>query len=688
MKKRFCSGILFLSSLFLLSSCNMESTNQNNNQNGYSQGEKLSVEDNEADNEVLTEVDETINDSTFSIETLDGGFLVDNNTYTITKGGTYILSGKLEGNILIDVKEATNDSYDVVLELNGVTIISSSNSPILALESDYSYNLEIVAKKDTTNIIKDLRSEKEADSELGEAAIYSNVDLEIKGKGILYVKGNYNNGIHTKDDLEIKNLTLSVEAVNNALKGNDSVTIESGELTIISTKGDGIETSNSELSSKGNQKGNVTISGGTITIYSLCDGIDSACDVFISDTADIEIYTSNYSSYSSEVASSLSTTLYLRAKSSSYRYSAYFYDNDGNGVFVNSKSMSIQGRTNYYYYTIDIPKGYTNVKFYSFTSNQENSLDTYQAVSDSTTLNTSYDMVTLSISQSKLNVSWSTYTTYNQAGGFGSFGPGGMNSNTEKSEYSAKGIKASNEIKITDGKLYIKAYDDGLHANNEELIESTSTYGKGNITISGGNISITSKDDGIHADNTIKVSDSAYINILESHEGIEANQIYFSGGNTYCYSKDDCINAAKAGLSQTPCIYISDTAYIDLDCASGDTDTLDSNGNIKMTGGTLIVKNRSSQAQSMTGGTIDLDGTFTMTGGILISFGTWCNEVNMSANVSKTTQVEKGTYTIKDSSGDVVLKTELEVSYMGYRVISKLSGSYNLYKDDTLISSF
>ena len=33
--------------------------------------------------------------------------------------------------------------------------------------------------------------------------VYSLVDLKLKGKGILYVSSSYN-GIHTKDDLEIR----------------------------------------------------------------------------------------------------------------------------------------------------------------------------------------------------------------------------------------------------------------------------------------------------------------------------------------------------------------------------------------------------------------------------------------------------------------------------------------------------
>ena len=71
-------------------------------------------------------------------------------------------------------------------------------------------------------------------------------------------------------------MIVKVTAVNNAFKGNDAVDIESGNIIAISAKGDGIKTSNSSLSNKGNQKGIVTITGGNIDIYAACDGIDAS----------------------------------------------------------------------------------------------------------------------------------------------------------------------------------------------------------------------------------------------------------------------------------------------------------------------------------------------------------------------------------------------------------------------------
>ena len=149
---------------------------------------------------------------------------------------------------------------------------------------------------------------------------------------------------------------------------------------------------------------------------------------------------------------------------------------------------------------------------------------------------------------------------------------------------------------------------------------------------------------------------------------------------------DDAVNAAKCGMSTTPAVYIKD-GYIDLDCASGDTDTLDSNGSVYISGGYTVLKNRGNSSSSMTGGTIDIDNQVTLTGGILLSFGTWCTEANVSATKTSTSQLSAGTYTLVDSDGNEVLTTILAQSYQGYRLFNKTSNSYTLYKDSTTIAT-
>ena len=218
-------------------------------------------------------VDEVTSD--FVITTEDGTYTQSGVIYTITKAGTYNLSGKLTGQVVIDA----GDEDEVVLELNNTSITYSKDSPIKALNAS---KVEISALKDTGNTISDTRSAKTTDIESqGEGAIYSDVDLKLKGSGTLVVNANYNNGVHTSKDLTIQKETLRVTAYNNALRGKNSVTIESGYLVLEAKTGNGIKTIASDTTSKGKQKGTVTINGGNIYIDSLHDAIDASYNVVV-----------------------------------------------------------------------------------------------------------------------------------------------------------------------------------------------------------------------------------------------------------------------------------------------------------------------------------------------------------------------------------------------------------------------
>ncbi len=246
------------------------------------------------------------NTSDFSISTEDGEYTNTGSVYTISKAGTYVLNGSLEGQIVIDA----GDEDEVVLELNGFTITNSTDSPIKAINAD---KLEISAKKGTSNAVYDKRSQKTIDStELGEGAINAKCDLKLKGTGVLVVEGNYNNGIHTTKDLTIQKETLYVTAVNNAIKGKDSINMLSGTVTAVSKSGNGLKTDNTDVSSSGKQRGTITISGGTLTVDSLYDAIDAAYNLVINEENDenlsteITIKTGKYSSNSSKYSSSTS----------------------------------------------------------------------------------------------------------------------------------------------------------------------------------------------------------------------------------------------------------------------------------------------------------------------------------------------------------------------------------------------
>ena len=273
-KKKF-SLFTLLSFTYILFSCTSTTTTTNAH-TGEAKGD--------GNASTLTVIEEPDNEGEFTLTTEDGSFTQDGNIYTITKAGTYLATGKLEqGQILVQASE----DEEVELQLSNATITNNSDSPIKAESAD---KVKVKAVKDTSNLIQDNRSKKTVDDDtVGEAAIYASCDLTLNGQGTLIVQGNYNNGVQSSDDLTLKNQYLQVEAYNNALKGNDSVTIEEGgNFKLISTAGDGIKTENSDISSKGNQKGNVTISAGTMDITANNDGIDAAYNIYVYQEGDIQ----------------------------------------------------------------------------------------------------------------------------------------------------------------------------------------------------------------------------------------------------------------------------------------------------------------------------------------------------------------------------------------------------------------
>ena len=267
-----------------------------------------------------------------------GCYTLSGNTLTFTgirEDSVYAISGTLRGNIIIDI----GDDYKFDLELKGVSLVSSTTNPITVLSGD---EVSITAKSEYQNFIYDTRAEvDEADETVFSGAIHSAVDLEICGKGTLTVVSENNNGIHSKDDLQVKNLTLLVACKDNALKGNDSVEITDATTTLIATAGDGIKTTNSDISEKGNQRGTITISGGSHSIYAACDGLDAAYDVVIDqDDTRLNIYTDKYSNYSSEVTVVDEEQYYIRFTYNSYQYSVKYYNSDDDYCWVNAEYHS------------------------------------------------------------------------------------------------------------------------------------------------------------------------------------------------------------------------------------------------------------------------------------------------------------------------------------------------------------
>ena len=593
-----------------------------------------------------------------------GAYKLEGTTLTFTAIGeesVYSISGKLRGNIVIDIGEG----YKFDLELHGLSLVCNSTNPITVISGD---EVAIKAKKDTKNYIYDMRSAIDTtDETLYSGAIHSDVDLEIGGKGELTVVSENNNGIHSKDDLQVKNLTLLVACIDNSLKGNDGVEIEGGNTTLIASGGDCIKTSNSDISEKGNQRGSISIVGGTHTLYAACDGIDAAYNVTVDDsTTVLNIYTDKYSNYSKEVTETASDVNYIRFTSNAYYYSVKYYNSDTNYVWVNAEYHSkVSGnRSNYYYYSYPKMPEYSKVQFFIYESESQRGQDSeYLVASDYLTQNSAYDTFALTQSYNGLGYQWTNYTTTIQEGGFGGpggpggggmGGPGGMGGgNTDKGEYSTKGIKASNEIVINNGTVNIKSYDDAIHANNDTTLENGATP-LGNVTINGGTITAYSNDDGLHADGTLNIK-AGTVSVTNSYEGVEGTTVNISGGYVSVNAKDDGINATAT--SGTAIAISGGTVYIYCTGDGIDSNSRTSYQGIVFSGGNTVVISNSNGNSA-----IDTEQGYAYEGGAVIAImprggmsseATHCQNFS---NVGKSTQMSltKDSYLVAEIGGGAV----------------------------------
>ncbi len=616
----------------------------------------------------------------FSITPSDGAATPSQNgsVYTIGGAGEYTLTGKLsDGQVVIEAGEED----EVRLVLAGCSVSCSFSAPVLARSAG---KVIINAAKGSYNVINDERTAAAEDDP--DAAIYALCDLNLAGTGTLIVTSSCDNGIKTKDDLSVKNLTLKVTAPGNALKGNDSVTIKSGSLMLVSTGSDGIKTSNSGISAKGNQKGTITIEGGCVDVYSAQDGISAAYNVVIKEGENgspvLNVFTASYAGENSPSSSS-TTEKYLILPSSVYSKSsdfyAYLYNEPGDGVFAlcTYETMVRSGRTSYYGLVYKAPSTYANVAFCSVPSGTKPDGNDHTLESDGQAINTSMNAYLVTESGS-LNGEWVQLTT--NSGG----GPGGKNG-SGKTTYSSKGIKAYNEVIISGGTVTISCMDDGIHANADGTLENGSKAA-GNITVTGGTLTITAADDGMHADGTLTIG-GGYVNVKTAYEGLEANVINILGGETYVYGRDDGMNACK-GSAKQPMINISG-GYLDVTTPSGDTDAIDSNGSISMTGGVAIIKGGASNGGMA--GSVDVDGSISVTGGTIIAFGGICETPGSgSVNVyaSSGTSFQAGNYTLAQKNGDTILTFKLDSSYSSVWVASEsisLNKSYAISKDSTTV---
>lgn len=183
--------------------------------------------------------------------------------------------------------------------------------------------------------------------------------------------------------------------------------------------------------------------------------------------------------------------------------------------------------------------------------------------------------------------------------------------NGTPSDTSQKGMKSNlGGITVNSGTVVVNTVDDAFHA-------------AGDINVAGGVLSVATGDDAFHADANIYIS-GGKIEVPDCHEGLEGALIEISGGEVYIVADDDGINAAggnDASSQDVRGMFSSDGSYLGITGGyvyiDSQGDGIDSNGDIYMSGGTLIINGPERDMD----GAIDYTGDFHADGGLLFAAG-------------------------------------------------------------------
>ena len=193
--------------------------------------------------------------------TATDGVSEQNGTITITKGGTYRMSGNYTGQVKVQAPKTDK----VQLILDGVTITNETGSAINIASADETL---IYTFQGSTNNLSDgpeyaVQGKKEADS-----TIYSTSNLTLAGDGTLNVAGKFDETVHTTKGLVVAGGALNVNSSKTGLKGKDYVDIQGGTLRIEAAK-DAIKATNTEKQGLGWAR----VAGGDTVLRAGDDGI-------------------------------------------------------------------------------------------------------------------------------------------------------------------------------------------------------------------------------------------------------------------------------------------------------------------------------------------------------------------------------------------------------------------------------
>lgn len=216
----------------------------------------------------------TLTDSSATAKGKYTGYEIDGTDVSITAAGTYVFSGDCDNGSITVKKGVTG----VTIVLNGLTL---TNDDSAAITLNKTAEASLIAAAGTTNTVADTEGSSDENAAV---KVKSGASLSIGGTGTLTVDGNAKNGIKGAADavITVAEVKLSINAADDGLSCDDELKITGGTLSI-TAGGDAVKASpdtgeNPDTTSLGN----VTISGGTLTLNATEDGIQADGDLTIS----------------------------------------------------------------------------------------------------------------------------------------------------------------------------------------------------------------------------------------------------------------------------------------------------------------------------------------------------------------------------------------------------------------------
>lgn len=480
-----------------------------------------------------TKADESVTNET---ETASSGVSISGNIITITKEGTYVLSGALsEGQIVVDA-----DSAKVQLVLDNADITCASSAAIYVKNADKTF---ITLAEGSENILMNTAEYEAIDDNNIDAVIFSKDDLTLNGKGTLTINSEYGHGIVSKDDLKLVGGTYNITAENHALSGKDSVRIADGTYNLTSGK-DGIHSENAD----DDEKGFVYIASGDFTIESTGDGIDASYVVQIDD-GDFDITAGdgaeNVTKTHNDIPGGGTRDNMGGVAQDGEVPSGDKTSGDASGRNLNggdgsdgSDSGSASGKQ-----AGQTPPDRPDGDSFDGSRPDEKTSDntggqTAQTPPDKPGTDTSDGQKSHKNSQSKdiednTTASSASSDTGSESSSSASPDADSENNSSTSSDAdstSTKGIKSDGALYVNGGTFTINSADDSFHSNSD-------------ATINDGTYTISSGDDGIHADSALLVNGGT-ITVTESYEGLEGLNITINDGKIDITASDDGMNAA------------------------------------------------------------------------------------------------------------------------------------------------